>query len=144
MLMCDRPGVPCYYDTEEGIARLAVVPDGTGNWSATTCTTQVLDPVANGEIEFTDPNGKTNVFQPVHHSKSTVSGEEFPPGQCRNESNNHCGLDAVERDGGDAFQTWIRHHDEYISGPGADQITRASATVRSAKKNFNFRRLAAW
>jgi hypothetical protein len=23
------------------------------------------------------------------------------------------GLDAVERDGGDAFQTWIRRHDEY-------------------------------
>jgi hypothetical protein len=58
-------GVPCYYNTEEGIAHLAVVPDGTGNWSATTCTMQVLDPMANGEIEFTAPNGQTNVFQQV-------------------------------------------------------------------------------
>jgi len=48
------------------------------------------------------------------------------------------------RDGGDAFQTWIRHRDEYVSGPGADQITRATATARSAYENFNFCRLAAW
>jgi hypothetical protein len=40
------------------------------------------------------------------------------------------GLMPLSATGAARSKTWIRHHHEYVSGPGADRITRASSTVR--------------
>jgi len=48
------------------------------------------------------------------------------------------GLMPLSATGAARSNSWIRHHREYVSGPGADRITRASSTVRSAKRISTF------